>query len=296
MKNKNLITVLVLLIVLVSVRATTAGIFSDKGSGRYLHESIRGQFVPIHGKGLYKHMSSDVAIQGIAQDYVTLFAGIPSLLLALYFTRKGSLRGRFVLAGTVGYFWLTYLFYTAMAMYNKMFMAYVFLLGASFFTLLMILFSFDLSRIRQSFSAEKLFRAAAWFLIINAAMVASLWLSIIIPPLIKGTVYPQALQHYTTLIVQGFDLGLFLPMAIISAILVLMKNDYGYLFTPVYLVFLSLLMTALTAKIVFMARAGANVMPMVFIMPTVGLLALLFSVLLLIKVKTAAWEKCLAPG
>lgn len=285
MKNKNLITILVLLIALVSIRATTAGIFSDKGPGRYLHESIRGQFVPIHGKGLYKHMSSDVAIQGIAQDYVTLFMGVPILLLALFFTRKGSLRGRFVLAGTLGYFWLTYLFYTAMAMYNKMFTAYVFLLGASFFALLMVLFSFELSRIRQSFAAEKLFRAAALFLIINAAMVASLWLNIILPPLIEGSVYPQALQHYTTLIVQGFDLGLFLPMAFISAALVLMKSDYGYLFTPVYLVFLSLVMTALTAKIIFMSRAGANVMPVIFIMPTVGILALLFSVLLLTRLR-----------
>lgn len=285
MKSKNLITILVLLIALVSIRATTAGIFSDKGPGRYLHESIRGQFVPIHGKGLYKHMSSDVAIQGIAQDYVTLFMGVPILLLALFFTRKGSLRGRFVLAGTLGYFWLTYLFYTAMAMYNKMFTAYVFLLGASFFALLMVLFSFELSRIRQSFAAEKLFRAAALFLIINAAMVASLWLNIILPPLIEGSVYPQALQHYTTLIVQGFDLGLFLPMAFISAALVLMKSDYGYLFTPVYLVFLSLVMTALTAKIIFMSRAGANVMPVIFIMPTVGILALLFSVLLLTRLR-----------
>lgn len=285
MKSKNLITILVLLIALVSIRATTAGIFSDKGPGRYLHESIRGQFVPIHGKGLYKHMSSDVAIQGIAQDYVTLFMGVPILLLALFFTRKGSLRGRFVLAGTLGYFWLTYLFYTAMAMYNKMFTAYVFLLGASFFALLMVLFSFELSRIRQSFAAEKLFRAAALFLIINAAMVASLWLNIILPPLIEGSVYPQALQHYTTLIVQGFDLGLFLPMAFISAALVLMKSDYGYLFTPVYLVFLSLVMTALTAKIIFMSRAGANVMPVIFIMPTVGILALLFSVLLLRRLR-----------
>ncbi|MFB0509595.1 MAG: hypothetical protein ACETVX_03795, partial [bacterium] len=112
------------------------------------------------------------------------------------------------------------------------------------------------------------------------------WLSIVLPPLLDGSIFPKELQHYTTLIVQGFDLGLFLPMAFVSGILALKKNPYGYLFTTIYVIFLSLLMTALTSKILFMANAGANVIPVVFIMPTINIISIIFSALLLKNIKT----------
>jgi len=117
MNKENTVTVMVILIALISAVAAGFGIFYDSGSGVYEYESIRGQIVEIYGKGLYRHMSADVAIQGIAQDYVTLFIGIPVLLLGLYHA-KGSVRGKFVLSGALGYFWVTYLLYTAMSMYN----------------------------------------------------------------------------------------------------------------------------------------------------------------------------------
>ncbi|NMB81333.1 MAG: hypothetical protein GYA14_05900 [Ignavibacteria bacterium] len=44
-------------------------------------------------------MSTEVAIQGIAQDYITLFAGVPLLLISLFLARKNSLSGLLILAG-----------------------------------------------------------------------------------------------------------------------------------------------------------------------------------------------------
>jgi hypothetical protein len=55
-------------------------------------------------------MSAEVAPQGIVQDYVTLFLGIPLLFLSLFMANNGSLRGRFLLSGALGYFLVTYLF------------------------------------------------------------------------------------------------------------------------------------------------------------------------------------------
>jgi hypothetical protein len=264
--------------------ATSFGIFSNDGS-QYEYTSIRGEKVTIYGKGIYQHMSADVAIQGIAQDCVTLFIGIPVLLLGLYFAKR-SVRGRFMLSGALGYFLVTYLFYTAMGMYNIMFLAYVFLLGTSFFAFILSLF--DVSRIKDLFRSEKLLGYAGIFLIINGSLVALLWLSIILPPLFDGSVYPKQLQHYTTLIVQGFDMGLLLPMAFVSGILALRKNRYGYLFTTVYVIFLSILMAALTSKILSMAKAGANVIPVISIMPTICIISIVFSVLLLRNMGSAS--------
>jgi hypothetical protein len=281
MKNKKLITVLVILIVLAASIASSIGIFSNEGAGEYEHESIRGQKVMIYGKGLYQHMSADVAIQGIAQDYVTLFVGVPLLLISLFIARKNSLRGLFFLSGTLGYFLVTYLFYLAMGMYNWMFLVYAFLLGSSFFAFMLIILLLDSDKVKTIFRSEMLVRNAGIFLIINGALVALLWLSIVVPPLFNGTIYPQQLQHYTTLIVQGLDLGLLLPMAFVIGFLAISKNSFGYLFTPIYMIFLSLLMTALVSKILFMANEGQNVIPIIFIMPAIAFVSITFSVLLL---------------
>jgi len=109
-----------------------------------------------------------------------------------------------------------------------------------------------------------------------------LWLSIVIPPLIDGTIYPESLQHFTTLIVQGFDLGLLLPIAFISGVLLIKRKPFGYLFGTAYIGFLSILMTALTAKIIAMSMHGVNVIPAVFIIPTFNIITM-FSLYLMIK-------------
>src|SRR4030065_2180916 len=113
MKFKKQITILILIICTTSLAATLVGILSNSGQGSYFYKTIRGETIEIYGKGLYQHMSADVAIQGIAQDYVTLFLGIPLLLIGLFFYRKGMVKAKFLLTGVLLYFFLTYLFYTA---------------------------------------------------------------------------------------------------------------------------------------------------------------------------------------
>lgn len=274
MNRENTITILVVLILLISALAAGTGIFSDAGPGGYTYESIRGQTIEIYGRGIYQHMSADVAIQGIAQDYITLFLALPLLLISLIAYRKGSMRGTFLLAGTLGYFLVTYLFYTAMGMYNSLFLAYVSLLGLSFFAFLIVLSPLRELNVAQSFSEKTPHKPVGWFLIFNAVLMGVLWLSVVLPPLFDGTIYPEGLAHYTTLIVQGFDLGLLLPIGFISGLSLLRKKPEGFIYAPVFLVFLSILMTALTAKVIAMAMDGINVIPVVFIIPTILLIAI----------------------
>ena len=247
----------------------------------YNYESIRGENVKIYGIGIYQHMSADVAIQGIAQDYISLFVGIPLLLISLYGFRKGSLRSQFILTGILGYFLVTFLFYTSMAMYNVLFLLYVTLLSLSFFALLVSLLSFDLNNLINKFSIKTPNKFLGGFLIANSVLIALLWLSIIVPPLIDGSIYPFALQHYTTLIVQGLDLGLLLPLAFISGLLFIKNRPVGYLAATTYIIFLSILMTALTAKIVAMALNDVNVVPAIFIIPLINLITIFCSFLVI---------------
>lgn len=104
MKFKKEISILVLFIAVLSLVASISGIYPGQGHGQQQFTSIHGEVVKIFGEGLYRNDSVSVASQGIAQDFVTLFLAVPLLLISLYFFRKGSLRGRLLLAGTIGYF------------------------------------------------------------------------------------------------------------------------------------------------------------------------------------------------
>jgi hypothetical protein len=112
-----------------------------------------------------------------------------------------------------------------------------------------------------------------------------MWLSVVVPPLIGGEIYPDTLQHYTTLIVQGYDLGLLLPMSFVLGILLLRKKPLGYLCGTAYLVFLSLLMTALSAKIISMAAHGVNVIPAIFIIPAINAVTIIIALLIIRRTK-----------
>lgn len=281
MKYQKPVTVLVLLISIMAGVAASMGIFSTGGPGPYEYESIRGETVQIYGEGLYRHMSADVAPQGIAQDYVTLFIAIPFLWVSLIWARNGSLRGHFLLTGTLGYFLVTYLFYLVMAMYNVLFLLYAILLGTSFFGFTLTMLSIDVGGLPDRFSKNTPVKLPGGFLILNTLAIAMLWLGVVVPPLLDGTVIPLQAEHYTTLIVQGLDLGLLLPIAFVSGVLLIQKKPMGYLLAPVYLVFLCILMTALVAKIIAMGLMGQNIIPVIFIIPAILMAAVLCTVLIL---------------
>jgi hypothetical protein len=306
MKQRKTITVLVVIIAVAATTAALTGVFSSGGPGPQTHETFRGTAVTLYGDGIYRHMSADVAIQGIGQDVVTAAVAVPLLLLSLYFSRIGGKHAgdrrtgrehpgtlpRLVLAGVLLYLLVTYTFYLAMATYNELFLVYALLMGCSFFALALVLLDVGrdvgeadtghgtesdhgsgapTSRIAVAPGSRRLWGTV---LIVNAALIGMLWLSVVMPPLLDGTLYPAALQHYTTLIVQGFDLGLLLPASAVIGVLLRRGTPMGLLFGPVYFVFLSLIMTALVAKLIAMELAGVPTAPAIFVIPIITVLAI----------------------
>lgn len=290
MKYNKSITILSSVIIVLAVVAASMGIFSTGGPGPYNIETVRGETVTVYGEGLYKHMSQDVAPQGIAQDYVTLLVAVPMLLLSLVWARRGSLKGRFLLAGTLGYFLVTYLFYLVIGMYNELFLVYVTLLGTTFFAFAQTLLSFDLNNLDERFSETTPVKSIGGFLIFNSIAIGLMWLQVVVPPLLDGSIIPKQVEHYTTLIVQGLDLGLLLPLAFVSGVLFIRRKPFGYLLTPVYFVFLSILMAALTAKVVAMGMLGQNIVPAIVIIPLFEIVAIICSVLIFKNIREPAHE------
>ena len=274
MKYRRTITILVVFIALAAGIAAGVGVFSSGGPGRFDYESLRGRTVPIYGEGVYRHMSADVAVQGIGQDVVTLFIGIPALIVALVLARRGGLRARLLLGGVLGYFFVQYLFYLVMGMFNPLFLVYTALAGTGFFALALVLLGVDLARLHTALAERAPVRFAGGFLVVNAVAIGLMWLQVVVPPLLEGSVYPEQLQHYTTLIVQGLDLGLLLPLSAVTGVLLMRRTTMGVLLGPVYLVFLSFQMTALVGKLVAMGLTGVSIVPAIFIIPVIGLVSI----------------------
>lgn len=276
--------ILTIFIALLSSVAASIGIFNTSEHEAGKITTVRGTEVQLYGKGVYFHMSAEVAPQGIAQDVVTLLIGIPLLIISLVLYRRGSLVGQVLLTGTLGYFLVTYLFFTMMAMYNQLFILWVVLLSLSFYAFVISFRAIEPREFVSKISTKFPTKTTGYFLMFTAIIIGLLWLSIVVPPLITGTI-PTAVEHYTTLVVQALDLSILLPASFIAGYLLIKRNRGGYKLASIYIVFLSILMTALTAKIVAMAILGYNVIPVIFIIPIFNLIAIICMILSLRSIK-----------
>lgn len=282
MKFKNTITLLVIFIVLLSGAAAVYGLASSEGPGLHQYQSIHGQVVPIYGKGLYANDSVTIVAQGKAQDVVTLGLGIPLLLISFYLARKNSLRGRLLLAGTLAYFLYTYISYTFLWMYNSFFLVYVLLMSASFFAFTLSMMSFNTKDIKASFDPKLPIKFLGGFQIFFASAIGMLWLGMIVPTITKGTM-PDGLEHYTTLVIQGMDLGFIVPLAFISGVLLIKRNDFGYLLSSVILIKGLTMGAALTAMIIGQAGAGVQMSLAQIIMFPLFSIVIIYCLTLILK-------------
>lgn len=257
MKFRKTISLLIIVIAMLSILACLIGIFSKGGPGTYEINSFRGESISIYGKGLYQLDSISVVSQGIAQDVITLVLGVPLLVISLLQSLKGSLKGRLLLSGTIGYFLYTYISYVFLWMYNSMFLIYVILMSASFFTFTLLIMSFDINHLFNSFSRETPVRFLGGFQIFFAIAIFLLWIGKIVPTIKSGDV-PVGLDHYTTLVIQGLDLGFIVPTALLSGVLLIKRKPLGYLLSSIIIMKGFTMGAALTAMIIGQFLAGVQ--------------------------------------
>jgi hypothetical protein len=282
MKYKRPVSLLVICIVILSLFASVAGIFSNAGPGVHEIQSFRGEVIEIYGRGLYCNDSVSAAAQGIAQDIVTVMLGIPLLIVSLYLSLKNSLKGRLLLTGTLGYFLYTYISYTFLWMYNPMFIVYVVIMSSSFFAFTLSMMSFDINNLSSAFNKKLPVKFLGGFQIFFAAALCLLWMGKIIPTITKGTV-PAGLEHYTTLVIQGLDLGFIVPIALLSGVLLIMRKPFGYLLSSVMIMKGFTMGAAITAMIINQYAAGVSMSITEIIMFPMFSLSIFYCMILLLK-------------
>ncbi len=263
MKNQSIMKLLIPAIGLLALFAAGMGLFDRSPGQPTPYTNHRGEQVMLNGQGLYRYDTVSSAAQEQGNDLVTLVVGLPLLAVSTWSAFRGSLRGRLLLTGTLGFFLYTYLSMSMLTSYNALFLVYVALFSLSLYAFVLGMLSFDLSDLKRRFSDGLPHGWLAGLLFLVGGFLLLAWLGRIVPPLVSGGTPP--LENATTLVIQAMDLGLIVPLAILSGILLLRRSAWGYLLTSIVLLKGVTLGLAVSVMTVNMALRGAGESPVIVV-------------------------------
>ncbi|HMR99067.1 MAG TPA: hypothetical protein PKE62_07410 [Anaerolineales bacterium] len=288
MNNNSSLKWLVPAIILLTILATLAGLSPGKGQP-YALANFRGEQITINARGLYYWDTVSSAAQMQANDLVTLTLGLPLLAISFWLTLRGSLRGRLLMTGTLGFILYTYITMCFGAAYNKLFLVYVALFSLSLFAFILSMMSFDLKTLPSHFS-EKLPRGwIAGLLFFAAAFLSLAWLGRIAATFAPDAI--PALENTTSMFIQAMDLGLIVPLCVMSGILLLRRLAWGYLLASIGLMKFLTMGVAVSLMSLNMLRVGVPIsMVEVTVFPIIAIANMIMVALLLRNIKDPAYE------
>ena len=231
MKYQFVLKILVPLIFLLSLFAASMGLLNGLPGGPYEYSNHRGETVMLNGQGLYFFDTVSTAAQMQGNDLVTLVVGLPLLAASAWLAFHGSLRGRLLLIGTLGFFLYTYTSMSMLTAYNNLFLVYVALFAMSLYAFILGMLSVDLEALPGQFSPNLPRRGIAGVLFAVGGFLAFAWLGRIGSAMLQGV--DPALENTTTLVIQAMDLALIAPLAVLAGVLLLRRSPWGYLLASV---------------------------------------------------------------
>lgn len=262
MRSDRTVILLASLIVPLALIAAGAGVFW-RGTGKpYSFHTLRGETVTIRGHGLYRYDTVSYSAQEVGQDIVTLLIGLPLLIAGILLARKGSLRGRLLLVGMLGYFLYTYASMCFLTAFNQLFLVYVALFSLALYGFILALSGLDPDEIKRRVTDRFPRRTIATYFFTVAAFLALAWLKLVVPPMLRGTP-PAGLESAITMVIQALDLGVIVPAAALTAVLLLQRRPWGYALSSVVLLKILTMGTALISMIVMQIKAGVAIDPVV---------------------------------
>jgi hypothetical protein len=280
MKYANVFKWLIPTIFILALVVVLAGLWPAEGQP-YTITNFRGEEVSINARGLYYWDTVSMAAQMQANDLVMVVLGLPLLAISFWLALRGSLRGRLLLTGTLGFILYTYITMSFGAAYNDLFLIYVALFSLSLFAFVLSMMSFDLKELPSHFSDKLPRKAIAGLLFFAAAFLTLAWLGRIAPTILDGQ--PPVLENVTTMFIQAMDLGLIVPLCVLAGTLLLRRSPWGYLLASVGLLKFLTMGIAVSLMGLNMARVGVPVSAVELVVFPVIALANLVMVVLLLK-------------
>lgn len=214
-----------------------------------------GLFTP----SVYRGETAWVIPQNRGQDLVTLIA-LAMLAPTLVRARRGSPRATLVWLGLLGYLAYTYTGAALSYRFNELFPVYVALFACIGAALIAALSGIDAQALQNAFDRQAPRRGVIAFLLIMAAVLCLLWTSQIVPFYTRGTPPPMVmLAKVPTVFVYVLDLGVVVPLALMSAWWLAQRQPWGFVLAGMVLVKAATMGWALLAMTLFAWRAGQDV-------------------------------------
>lgn len=197
--------------------------------------------------------------QAAGQDIVDIALIVPTLLIAAFFTRKGSRSGFFVWLGAMLYTSYTFVIYSFGVHFNSLFLVYCWTLGLSAYAFITLTVQVTPATVKGWFD-ESRHEYLMSILVLGAGVLFYLmWLKADLPAMINNQV-PAGLRGtgLPTNPVHVLDYSLFLPGFIVTSIMLFKKHALGYLFAPVLMTFGVLMDITIAAIVIVMKIKGTE--------------------------------------
>ena len=189
-------------------------------------------------RGTYARELPAWAIQAVGQDLANLLV-VVLLLASAALARKGSWPATLVWLGCLIYLVYAFAIYAFSAHFNRWFLAYVAILGLSFWAIAGTLTSRDtVEAAAAPLRDHPQRRGAGALLIAVGVLFALLWLSEIVPHVLANSVPPNLAETgLLTNPVHVLDLAFVLPAMILTGVLARRRNSWGLVLLVPLLVF-----------------------------------------------------------
>lgn len=203
----------------------------------------------------YARETATWAAQGVGQDWVNLLVAVPWMALSGVGAARGSRRALLLLGGGLVYLVYGFLAYAFAVHFNALFLLYCAVLGLSFFALASLGGILHDSDVPSWFAAERIpVRLAGVTQLVVGAMFALVWLSEVLPALLRGVPPPSVVEAgLLTNPVHVLDLSLLLPGLMLSGSALLRRRPLGLALSPLLLGFAALMMSAIGGMVLVMA-------------------------------------------
>jgi len=189
---------------------------------------------------VYGDETRALADAATAQDLVGLGVVVPLLLILSLAAARGSLTCWLGCLGCLGFTVYNYAIYAFSIHFGPLFLAWVAVLGLSFYALITGLVLIDPRLIRNRFAVVPS-RLTGWFLVSMAVLFTLVWLGEIVSDLAAGRPSASAAEwEVPTNPVHVLDLAFFLPAVAITGVMLLRRHWLGYATAAGQLVFLGL--------------------------------------------------------
>lgn len=224
-------------VALALVAAATAafGAFARGDGSTKSAVSIRGESFEYVTTGVYAYNPVRVVAEGVGWDYVTLFLVVPAMLLAAVFIARGSLRARLFALGLLGYFFYQYLMYSVFWGFGPLFVPFIVIYSASAALIVWLVSTIDVALLPQRFDTRFPGKTMAVISILMALQLVAMWAQRISAGL-RGDWEAAGMYGMPAMSVQALDLGIIVPLALVTGILAWRRHSWGYLLGPVFAV------------------------------------------------------------